>query len=207
MKLNKLVILGAGGHAKVCYDIACLMGKWKKIVFLDDNLNSDWADIQGKIEEYPNYIKDSMFFVAIGNNKLRETLTEELLQHNAKLVKLTHPSAIISPNVSIGDGTVIMPACVINAGSIIKQGCIINSGVIIEHDSYIDEFVHLSPSVILSGTCKVGKSTWLGTGTLVKNNITIVGNVMCGVGSVVIKNIEKSGIYYGVPVREKREKK
>ena len=153
------------------------------------------------------YIKDSMFFVAIGNNKLRETLTEELLQHNAKLVKLTHPSAIISPNVSIGDGTVIMPACVINAGSIIKQGCIINSGVIIEHDSYIDEFVHLSPSVILSGTCKVGKSTWLGTGTLVKNNITIVGNVMCGVGSVVIKNIEKSGIYYGVPVREKREKK
>lgn len=34
---EQLVIIGAGGHAKVCYDIAKLMNQWNKIILLDDN--------------------------------------------------------------------------------------------------------------------------------------------------------------------------
>ena len=68
----------------------------------------------------------------------------------------------------------------------------------VEHDNRIGNYVHLSPGVTLSGTVTVGECTWLGTGTSVINNVDICANVTVGVGSVVIRSIQKEGIYYGL---------
>ena len=46
---KKLVILGAGGHGRVCAEIASMTG-YEEIVFLDDGAPSD-VSVSGKIEE------------------------------------------------------------------------------------------------------------------------------------------------------------
>lgn len=53
----------------------------------------------------------------------------------------------------------------------------------------------------------VGKSSWIGIGASVSNNLNICGSCMIGAGAVVVKNIKEPGIYVGVPVERKERMK
>src|SRR5690625_1818912 len=204
IKRNKrLVMIGAGGHAKVCYDIAQKMNKWNEIIILDDNPENDYFEISGSISELENYIDDSDFFAAIGDNDIRESITNNLLNLKVNIISLIHPQAVITQNIEVGKGTVVMAGVVINSGTRIGEGCIINTSSSIDHDSIIDNFVHVSPGTILSGTVTIGKNTWVGAGTVVSNNINIGSYIVIGAGTVVVNNLKERGTYYGVPARMK----
>lgn len=200
---KRLVMIGAGGHAKVCYDIAQKMNKWNEIIILDDNLENDYFEISDSISEFGNYIDNSDFFVAIGDNDIRESITDNLLILKASITSLIHPKAVITSNIEVGKGTVVMAGVVINSGARIGEGCIINTSSSIDHDSIIDDFVHVSPGTILSGTVIIGKNTWIGAGTVVSNNISIESYIVVGAGAVVVNNLKERGTYYGVPARMK----
>ena len=57
--MDKLLIVGAGGHGKVCYDIAKSMGCWSDIHFLDDNLKSQNSlEVIDTVKNFKKYIND-----------------------------------------------------------------------------------------------------------------------------------------------------
>lgn len=202
---DKLIIIGANGHGKVVADIAMKMNKWKSIAFLDDNealKTTIGLDVIGKADNAYIYIDDADIFVAIGNNNTREKIQEKLESQNASIPVLVHPNAVIGSEVELGKGTVVMAGVVINSTTKIGKGCIINTGATIDHDNVLEDYVHISPGVNLAGSVKVGKSTWIGIGSAVSNNICITSDCTIGAGAVVIKNIITSGIYVGVPARE-----
>jgi len=93
-----------------------------------------------------------------------------------------------------------MPGSVINCNTRIGKACIINTSATIDHDNEIKDFVHVSPGVNLAGSVEVGKSTWLGIGSIVSNNIYITSNCTIGAGAIVVKDINKPGKYVGNPV-------
>ena len=204
---HKIVVLGAGGHAKVVADIII---KTKNILigFLDDNVaigntiiryNNQELKVIGKINDSIklfNQYKDLEFIIAIGNNEIRKSLSNE---YNLPYTTLVHPSANIGVDVKLGKGTVIMPNVIINPGTNVGNHCIINSGAIIEHDNIIEDYVHVSPNATLCGTVKIGAMTHIGAGSTVKNNIEICGGCVIGAGSVVVKDILEQGTYIGVP--------
>lgn len=205
--MNKsVIIIGAGGHARVIAEIIIKSGD-TVIGFLDDNLDiqgkSVFKDIKvlGKISECESFQKkhkECLFIVGIGNNYVR---AEIFNKYKLNYYIAIHPSSIISDGVKIGIGTVIMPNTVINVGSVIGSDCIINTGAIIEHDNVIKDNVHISPAATLCGTVEVGEFTHVGAGATIKNNIKIFKECTIGAGAVVVKDIEKSGTYAGVPVR------
>jgi len=47
----------------------------------------------------------------------------------------------------------------------------------------------------------VGKSSWLGIGSVVSNNVNICSGCNVGAGAVVVKDITEPGTYVGVPAR------
>jgi len=200
---KKLVLIGAGGHAKVCYDIAQKMEKWSEIIVLDDNSDNDYFDIAGSLNDTKKYVDDSDFFVAIGDNETRMSMTKKLNELDASIVKLIHPQATIASNVTIEEGTVIMAGVVMNSATEIGKGCIINTSSSIDHDNIIGDFVHISPGVHLGGTVIVGEKTWIGIGANIINNLTIGRDITIGAGSLVIDSISKSGTYIGVPAKMK----
>lgn len=200
--MKKVIILGAGGHAKVIADIITKSGD-EVVGFLDDNLdiqndiiyfNKKVLGTTNDIEKY----KDYYFVIGIGNNNIRKKLAEK---YNLKWYTAIHPSAVIGNNVTIGEGSVIMPGVVINTDTSIGSHCIINTSSSIDHDNVIDNYVHISPGSHLCGTVKVGEESWICAGVTVINNINIINNSIVGAGSVVVKNIEKSGTYVGIPVK------
>ena len=56
----------------------------------------------------------------------------------------------------------------------------------------------------VAGTVTIGKSTWIGIGATVINNLSICANCMIGAGSTVIKDIKEEGTYVGSPIRKVR---
>lgn len=202
--MKDVIIIGAGGHAKVIAEIVLKSGD-NVVGFLDDNddfqnrmiyLNKKVIGTTKDINKY----KDCYFIIGIGNNAIRKKINEN---NNLKLYTAIHPSAIIAQDVEIGEGTVIMPGVVINPGTKIGKNCIINTSASLDHDNFIEDYVHISPGSHLAGTVVVKENTWLCTGVIVKNNITIEKDNVIGAGGVVIRDIlETSNTYIGVPLKK-----
>ena len=200
---NRLVIIGAGGHGKVIADIALKNG-YTNICFVDDNTIGEVLGfpIIGKTTDLLKLNdRTTDFVIAIGNNKVRQKIAEA---YAVNWVTLVHPSAQIAIDVTIAKGTVVMAGAIINPSATIGEHCIINTGAIIEHDNVIENYVHISPNVALGGTVFVGELTHIGIGATVKNNTTVCSNCTIGAGAVVIRDVEKSGTYIGVPIKKMR---
>ena len=208
---KKVVIIGAGGHAKVIADI---IEKSGDIVygFLDDNLKKDTIILNDKKQKVigdlnarftlPITEPDLEFVIAIGDNERRKKIAEKGMP-NIKYYTAIHPSVNIGINVEIGEGTVVMANSCINSSAKIGKHCIINTGAIIEHDNIIEDYVHVSPNATLCGTVSVGSLTHIGAGAVIKNNMKITNNCIVGAGAVVVKDIDKQGTYIGVPAKQK----
>ncbi len=197
-------MIGAGGHGKVCADIAIKMKKWERIAFLDDKEEKKECmgfPVIGRVKEALNYQKDYDFFVAIGENGIRESIQERLEEKGANIVKLLHPDAVIGLSVRIGKGSAVMAGAIINSASQIGKGCVVNTGSSIDHDNVIGDYVHISPGVRLAGNVTIGNGSFIGVGSTVRNNITICSGCQTGAGAVVVKDIEKKGIYIGIPAQ------
>ena len=111
--MNRLVIIGASGHGKVCADIAQKVG-YKRILFLDDNKKLAFC------AGHPKYLDVSTgFFIAIGNPDIRQRVTEEIEKEQGQIITLIHPNAVIGDDVEIGNGSVIMAGAVLNTGMVI----------------------------------------------------------------------------------------
>ena len=198
---KSLVIIGTGGHAKVCLDIAELMGQWDEIVFFTEDQEvkefMGYKVVDGLDVEPDNIERE--YFVAIGDSAKRKKWQESLVQKGASVCTLIHPSAIISRSVTIGMGTVVMAGTVVNPGTRIGDGCIINTSCSIDHDNSIGDFSHLSPGACTAGGVKIGESVWVGVGANIINNVKICGDCTMGAGSLIIVDIEEPGTYVGVP--------
>lgn len=200
--MNRLIIIGAGGHGKVIADNALKNG-YKNICFLDDNTTGDVMGFpiigtSSKIVSLDDGNTD--FIIGIGNNAVRKEIAEK---NQVNWVSIVHPSAQIAFNVKIGKGTVVMANAVINVCTAVGEHCIINTSAVVEHDNVVEDYVHISPKASLGGSVHIGANTHIGIGTTVKNNVDICDGCVIGAGAVVLKNIIDSGIYIGVPARIK----
>lgn len=202
-KHKKLIIIGAGGHGRVCADVAMAMNCYDVIAFLDDTAPSPTFSYSylGKTDLLSDLIFENDIFVAIGNSKIREHFISRLAMLNATIPTLIHPSSVISQSVTIGYGTVIMAGGIINNSTHIGNGVIINTSSSVDHDCIVSDYSHISVGSHLAGTVKIGKHTWIGAGATVINNVSICENCLIGAGAVVVKNINISGTYKGVPAK------
>ena len=201
---KNIIIIGAGGHAKVIADIITKSDD-NLIGFLDDNLDIQNKTIYldkkviGTIKDIDKY-KECYFIIGIGNNNIRENIANT---YNLKWHTVIHPSAIIANEVSIGEGSVVMAGVIVNPGTKIGKHCIINTKSSLDHDSIIENYVHISPGATLAGTVHIKEKTWICAGVTIINNIKVAKNNIIGAGSVVIKDIkEENGTYVGVPARK-----
>jgi len=202
-----IVVVGAGGHAKVCIEILRSMGESVGFCVGDDSASTECMGVPVlKGDHNLPVLYDAGYrriFIGLGSNRLRERLATVAVEHGYSLVNAIHPQAVISPSVTLGRGVAIMAGVVINASSVISTLAIINTGATIDHDCVIGKAVHVAPQSALAGNVKIGDFSFLGVGTKVIPEVTIGVRVTVGAGSVVIKDIEDNQTVVGVPARPK----
>lgn len=200
-----LLIVGAGGHAKVIIDVARSAG-WAPIALFDRHATGQVSDVPivGNDSEVERYLKSGIckhLLVAIGNNQLRLNLSSHFRSLGATTPMIAHSSAVLSPYSSIEGGTVILPGAIVNAGALVGKDVIINSNAVVEHDCILEFGCHIAPGTVLGGTCKVGSATLVGLGSSVRPGTVIGANAVVGAGSIVVRDVADGETVKGVPAR------
>lgn len=199
--MKHLVIIGAGGHGKVAADIAFKTKIYDRISFLDDSVCQKvvGCDVIGCVEDFKRYIPNSEFFVAIGNGKVREKIHNMLIDNDAVITSLIHPSAEVACGVKMGVGCMVASMAVVGPDTSLGDEVIINTSCSVDHDCIVGDYSHISVGAHLAGEVSVGRNTMIGAGAIVKNGISVCDECMIGAGAVVVKNVFESGTYVGVP--------
>ena len=186
---KKILIFGNGDDANV---VTSELEKFKdnKIVA---RLKND-----KEILSYKNRHNSIHGIIAVGSNYLREKIYKLVKKNypNIKWLKLISKNAIISKNVKVGEGSIIMSGVIINTGAIIGDSCSINTGSIIEHDNKFQNFSSCGPGVITGGNVIVGKRSYLGIGSTIKDKIKIGYDTVIGAQSYVNKNCGNNLVFF-----------
>lgn len=209
--MKKIIVLGDSGHSKVIADLISSKEDMSLIAKLDDRYEEVFVSegiIKGPIAHLNKLIQeesDIYVVLGIGSNAVRKKLVKELRLPRTSFISLIHPTAIISPSVKIGVGTVVMPRVVVNADAVIGDHAILNTGSIIEHDCKVADYAHISPQAILTGGVAVGEGTHIGAGASVIPLIKVGDWATIGAGAAVVSDIPRKTTAVGVPAKEIRK--
>lgn len=209
-KLPGLIVIGAGGHAKVIIDIIEKQGQVRVACIVDDNpalkgtslLGYPVAGMQSELLAIPEAGGLDCAVIAIGNNDIRARAAAWLRGHGYSLVTVIHPSAQVGRNVTIGAGGVLMAGTVINPDTRIGENVIVNTGATVDHDCIVGKEVHVAPGSHICGGVSIGDGTLVGAGSVVVPNIRIGKNVTIGAGSTVIRDVPDNAKIAGTPARK-----
>ena len=203
--MGKHVIIGYSGHAYVVLDAAQNLGlqieayteKAKRVV---NPFKLDYLGFESD-ENFAEWNNKHEFILGIGNNQIREKITNFILSKGEKLGSVIHPSANIGSLVEFGEGTFVAAGVMINP--IVKTGkaVIINTGAIVEHECQIGNAAHIAPGAVLAGNVKVGDRSFIGANAVIKEGVEIGNDVIIGVGTVVLNNIPCKSKVVGNPGR------
>lgn len=196
MTVDRLLVMGAGGHARACLDVIESAGGFTavaligteaergrqvlgyKVIGSDDDLNSLRIDFTAA-------------FVGIGqitNPEPRIRLFNRLTEINFRLATIISPRAYVSRHAQLGAGTIVMHGAIVNAGAVIGDNCIINSGALIEHDAIVEDHCHVSTRAVINGGARIGRATFVGSGCAVRELVSIGENSLIGMGQRVLRD-------------------
>ena len=205
--MDRFVIIGGSGH---CASVISSVPD-KNLIFgiIDKNAGSVMGiNIIGDDSEIENVIKSGIksFHIAVGDNKNRQRLHNELVGRGMTAVTIIDKSAVVCVSAVLGAGTFVGKNAVVNARAIVGASCIVNSGAIIEHDCVVESFCHCAPGSVMLGDAKIEEAVFLGANSTLLPKIVVAQNVVIGAGSVVTKNIRDAGaVYFGVPAKPYKE--
>ncbi|MCL2097284.1 MAG: acetyltransferase [Bacteroidales bacterium] len=193
--MKEVYLYGAGGHAKVIFDVLKSNDIVLPKIYDDDTSINNFLGIPVSQNNM-----SSPLIISIGNNAIRKKVVEKL-----KEVKYSPAvcakSAIIADSAALDEGTVVMQGAIIQHSAKIGKHCIINTGASIDHDCEIGDFVHIAPHSTLCGNVKVGEGSFIGSGTVVIPNASIGKWSVIGAGSVVVNDIPDYATAYGNPCK------
>jgi len=213
---KKLIIVGAGGHAKSIIDLVessdeyVLVGlvdsvRPKRDIFVDYPILGADSELKNILFKHPSEV-----FVAIGDNYQRSRVCNEISRTvpGVRFATLVHSTAYVSHRASIKPGAAILAGAIVNSGCSIGVGAIINTNAVVDHDGSIGDFASLAPSASLGGDVTVGERSSLGVGASVVHKVVIGNDVCVGAGAVVSKSLKQDSVVaFGVPCRVIRSRK
>ena len=195
IKMNKVYLYGAGGHAKVVFDVLKSNNITVPEIFDDDPAIESFMGIPVSHSGI-----SSPIILSIGNNHTRKIIAEKINQDIFSPF-FCDKSAIISEYAFIEQGTVIMQGAIIQSSAKIGKHCIINTRASIDHDCIIEDYAHIAPGVILCGKVEIGEGSLIGAGTIILPEIKIGKWTVIGAGSVVTRDIPDNATAYGSPCK------
>lgn len=193
-----IVVIGAGGHAKVL--ISTLTARGFSIAAVLDDDDTKWGmDAQGTRVSRIERERGGRGVIGIGDNAQRRDMARAL---NLEWQTVVHPSAFVHSSAKLGRGTVVFAGAVVQPDAVIGDHVIVNTGATIDHDCTIGDYAHLAPGVHLSGSVHVDEGAFLGIGSVVIPGVKIGRWSTLGAGAVATRDLADGVTAVGVPARE-----
>jgi sugar O-acyltransferase (sialic acid O-acetyltransferase NeuD family) len=208
---KSLIIIGAGGHAKVVAEAARLAG-WSVLGFVDEindvsgqrdffgaNL---WANTAAAIAANG---EPADWFVAIGNNVARAQKILQMQESGMSLATIIHPTAVVSKHSRVGQASFVAALAHLGPDSVVGDGVIVNTSASVDHDCIVENFAHLSPRCVLGGHAYIGSRAWVGMGAVVRDRARIGADCVVGAASLVLHEAAAGEVVVGIPAKPARQ--
>ena len=196
--MDKIFIVGAGGHSKTCIDVIESKRKFKIISLIDKNSKFFFNYKVIKEKEFlKKNIKGNNIIIGVGqikNSQLRKKLFLKYKKFGCKFPNIISKFSYVSKNSILTEGILVSHGAIINSNSKIGLNCIINSKSLIEHDVIVGNHCHISTGVLLNGGVKIGSNTFIGSGVVLKEGINIGNNCVIGAGKTIKTDISSNSI-------------
>jgi UDP-perosamine 4-acetyltransferase len=207
--MRRLVLVGAGGHAKVVLEVFRAMGGFDIVGFVDPEPSTPavlGVPVLGgdAVLETLRAQGVELAFVALGDNRTRQKVGVHLRALGFEIPTAIHPSSLISPSARISEGVVVMANATVGTDTVIEEFAILNTGAVIDHDNRLCAASHVAPGCALAGNVTVGERAFVGVGSAVRPGIKIGADAVVGAGSAVVSDVPASTCVAGAPARPLR---
>lgn len=203
---RSLVLLGAGGHARVLVALARavdhpVLGVCDPSLAADGISRWEGLDVLGDDSALarlpPDHVALALGIGQLATGNLRERLYDVWRARGYDFPALVHPSAWIAPGIVLGDGVQVMAGVVIQPGCTIGENSIINTRASIDHDCSIGNNVHLAPGSTLCGSIVVEDGAFIGAGATVIQGLRIGARAVVGAGVTLVQDLSPATTILG----------
>lgn len=200
-----LALYGAGAMGREFKYMADNSARWDGIVFIDDQgkneelLGCRVMDYQAFSERYtPDQVR---FVVAIGEPVFRLRAFDKMKRAGYQGAVLCDPSAYISPDAEVGEGTAICRGSYIGSLARIGRNVYISTGAAVGHDAVIGDHTRLGVYSFTGGHVRIGENVFIGAGAMLRDRIQVGNGSIVAIGAAVFDSVPEHVTMIGNPAR------
>lgn len=208
--LLPLILLGAGGHAKVLLSlIRALNLPLLGVVapeFEGTELN-EWRGVKVLSKNYLDDINPTDVSLVnavgrrVGDNNSRERIFENFKAKGYYFPVLIHPHSYVDSSAHLKEGVQIMAGAIVQSDASIGQNVIINTRAVIEHDCTIEDHVHIAPGAVLCGNVYISKRAFVACGANLIQGIKVGEEAVIGAGASIVRDVASGQLALPAPMR------
>lgn len=207
---HTIYALGIGHNSPVLIDLALTCGYEIAGLYHYNDLRTNELDhdykILGSFDDLfkSNRITGNSFLLTMGDNEIRTSLCEKIIELGGHVPSLIHPSAIISRFAKISEiGVYILPFTFVQADSTVGSNTVLLSHINISHTTKIGNSCFLAGGVTIGAYTIVEDYVFIGQGALsISNKVEVIGHhSYIGARSLITHNVPAYTIVAGSPAQ------
>lgn len=210
---QKLIMIGAGGHARVLedvlnevgYDLSAFVAPSAEDARLSEDIEWFGTD-EDLLATDPSEVLLINGIGSAGNTTSRAEVFENYKKAGFDFLQLVSSEAIVADSAVLVEGVQVLAGAVVNTDAFVDDNSIINTGAIVEHHTHIGANVHVATGATICGDVEVGYGTHIGAGATVIQGIKIGSKCIIGAGAVVIADVPDGHTAVGVPAKNRPNK-
>ena len=211
--IKDIVLYGSGGMAleviQLIEDINELEPTWNVLGYIDDfkgdrgenNPAVDGYRILGTKKAVGDFDKSVYWVIAVSDPGTKKAIHNSLDRYNLKYATLIHPTAKISKNVTIGEGTIVGYGCIVSVNAVLESHIYLNMRTVVGHDTVIKSFSTCLIDCVVAGEVLINEGVLLGSNCVIKETIKIGKNSKISMGAAVFFDVEENTAVMNPPPR------
>lgn len=205
---KEVVILGAGAVGRYVSHVLSLIPDVKIAGFTDHNSDLWGTEIDGhpvlgsddKVRDlYVSGVRHAI--IGVATPEIRRKMYQFAKQEGFELLNAIHPSAIIPPDVQLGESIIIAAGTIMSHNPIIEDNTWLGLGVVVGHDTCIGRDSQIGGRAAIGADVTVGEGVLLGFGCVIGREVNIGNEAIVGSGTNVVRDVPARTVVVGNPAK------
>lgn len=214
MSLQKLVLIGIGANNSDVLDAVRAVNAVEPTFDLLGYLTSSGKPAAkeplqleclgdfSRAREMPADVKFVGLSGGVGSYWRLPDFFESLGSPAERYATIIHPMAFVSPQSTVGPGSVVLGGCMIGPDTRIGNWTCLLQNVTMGHDGVIEDYCWVTAGATFSGNCRVGYNSYIGTNSTIVNGAKLGRQCLIGAGALILKDVPDQEIWVGNPGRK-----
>ena len=200
-----LILIGAGGHARVLLALAQALGH-RLLGVIDPVLAREgltsWQSVAVLGDDDALLARDPAAAGLINGvgqlprQRARRSVHERFCAAGFHFPVLVHPHAWVAPDVALAEGVQVMAGAVVQPDCRIGAGSTVNTGARIDHGCDVGAHVHIAPGAVLCGEVRVHDGAFVGAGAILLPGVTVGAGATVAAGSTLSQHLAAGAVHH-----------